>query len=129
MKSVIKNCKVFGSDKTELYIDEGKFTSKFDEKDAEKVFDLDGKTVFPGLVDMHCHLREPGYEYRETIYTGTRSAAKGGYTSVCPMPNTNPVCDNVDTIKYILIEFYNGTVENDAMKFLRICIFVLEIQS
>lgn len=102
MKSVIKNCKVFGSDKTELYIDEGKFTSKFDEKDAEKVFDLDGKTVFPGLVDMHCHLREPGYEYRETIYTGTRSAAKGGYTSVCPMPNTNPVCDNASVVSGIL---------------------------
>ena len=102
MKSVIKNCKVFGSDKTELYIDEGKFTSKFDEKDAEKVFDLDGKTVFPGLVDMHCHLREPGYEYRETIYTGTRSAAKGGYTSVCPMPNTDPVCDNASVVSGIL---------------------------
>ena len=102
MKSVIKNCKVFGSDKTELYIDEGKFTSKFDEKDADKVFDLDGKTVFPGLVDMHCHLREPGYEYRETIYTGTRSAAKGGYTSVCPMPNTDPVCDNASVVSGIL---------------------------
>lgn len=102
MKSVIKNCKVFGSDKSELYIDEGKFTSKFDEKDADKVFDLDGKTVFPGLVDMHCHLREPGYEYRETIYTGTRSAAKGGYTSVCPMPNTDPVCDNASVVSGIL---------------------------
>lgn len=102
MKSVIKNCKVFGSDKTELYIDDGKFTTKFDEKDADKVFDLDGKTVFPGLVDMHCHLREPGYEYRETIYTGTRSAAKGGFTSVCPMPNTNPVCDNASVVSGIL---------------------------
>ncbi len=102
MRSLIKNCKVFGTDKTELYIDDGKFTTKFDEKDADKVFDLDGKTVFPGLVDMHCHLREPGYEYRETIYTGTRSAAKGGYTSVCPMPNTNPVCDNASVVSGIL---------------------------
>ena len=51
-------------------------------------------TVIPGLVDMHCHLREPGYEYKENIYTGSRAAAKGGFTSIACMANTDPVNDN-----------------------------------
>src|SRR5690349_4204561 len=58
------------------------------------VIDATGKTVVPGLVDAHCHLRDPGYEYKEDIETGTRSAAKGGFTSIACMPNTNPVTDN-----------------------------------
>ena len=56
----------------------------------------------PSFIDMHVHFREPGFEYKETIETGIKSAIKGGYGGVCTMPNTNPVCDNVDTIKYIL---------------------------
>ncbi len=58
---------------------------------ADKVIDASGNWVIPGLIDVHVHLREPGYEYKETIATGTRSAAKGGFTTICPMPNTNPV--------------------------------------
>ena len=102
MKTIIKNCKVFNSDKTVLYIDGEKFSAAFDEKDADDVIDLQGKTVFPGLVDMHVHLREPGYEYRETIETGCAAAAKGGFTSVCCMPNTKPVCDNASVVLSIL---------------------------
>ena len=56
----------------------------------------------PGMIDMHCHLREPGGEHKETIETGTKSAVKGGFTTVCPMPNTKPTPDNPETLKYII---------------------------
>ena len=65
------------------------------------VIDAAGKIVAPGLVDMHCHLREPGQEYKEDIESGTRSAAKGGFTSVACMPNTSPVLDNAPMIEYV----------------------------
>lgn len=104
MKIILRNCKVFGSDKDTLYIDGGVFADKFDENSADRVIDLKGKTVLPGLVDMHCHLREPGFEYKETILTGTMSAAKGGYTSCCSMPNTDPVCDNPSVVNGILLK-------------------------
>ncbi|HOQ06819.1 MAG TPA: dihydroorotase [Clostridiales bacterium] len=67
-----------------------------------EVIDATGKYVLPGLVDAHCHLRDPGYEYKEDIESGTRSAAKGGFTSVACMPNTDPVTDNESVVKYIL---------------------------
>ena len=56
----------------------------------------------PGMIDMHCHLREPGGEHKETIETGTKSAVKGGFTTICPMPNTKPTPDNPETLKYII---------------------------
>jgi dihydroorotase len=59
------------------------------------VLDCDGLVLAPGLVDLHAHLREPGFEHKETVETGTRAAAAGGYTAVCAMPNTDPVADNV----------------------------------
>ena len=64
--------------------------------------DAKGMYVLPGLVDAHCHLRDPGYEYKEDIESGTRSAAVGGFTSIACMPNTNPVIDNQSVVKYIL---------------------------
>ncbi|MFO7635944.1 MAG: dihydroorotase [Clostridia bacterium] len=67
-----------------------------------KVIDAANLHVFPGFVDMHCHLRDPGYEYKEDIESGTRSAAAGGFTSVCCMPNTNPVTDNDSVVRYIV---------------------------
>ncbi len=67
-----------------------------------KSIDLEGKILSRGLIDMHCHLREPGYEYKETIETGINSAIHGGYTGICPMANTNPVCDNFEVLKFIL---------------------------
>ncbi|MBP5493185.1 MAG: dihydroorotase [Clostridiales bacterium] len=98
----IKNAKHFASDeKVTLYIENGVFTDSLS-GEADEVIDAEGLTVFPGLVDMHCHLREPGYEYREDIKSGTKSAAKGGFTSVCCMPNTNPVCDNAAVVEGIL---------------------------
>jgi dihydroorotase len=67
-----------------------------------RLIDAGGLYVFPGLVDMHVHLREPGYEYKETIRTGTMAAVRGGFTSVCCMPNTKPVNDNETVTEFIL---------------------------
>ena len=69
-------------------------------ENAQKI-DATGKIVAPGLVDMHCHLREPGQEYKEDIKSGTRAAAKGGFTSVACMPNTVPPIDNAALVKFI----------------------------
>ncbi len=59
-----------------------------------EVIDASGKYIMPGFVDLHVHLREPGFEYKETVMTGAQAAAKGGVTTICPMPNTNPVIDS-----------------------------------
>jgi dihydroorotase len=69
--------------------------------DAE-IFDATGLIVAPGFIDLHCHLREPGQEMSETIETGTRSAARGGFTAVCCMPNTQPVNDNASVTRSIV---------------------------
>jgi dihydroorotase len=69
---------------------------------ASKTIDASGCIVIPGLVDMHTHLREPGFEYKETIHTGTMSAVRGGTTTVCCMPNTNPINDSVSITQFIL---------------------------
>ncbi|MGH7165535.1 MAG: amidohydrolase family protein, partial [Nitrospiraceae bacterium] len=66
------------------------------------VMDASGKLVLPGFVDLHVHLREPGFEYKETIATGTAAALAGGFTSVCCMPNTHPVNDNQAITEFIL---------------------------
>lgn len=71
---------------------------------GSKVVDLSGKTVCPGFIDMHVHLREPGFEYKETIATGTRAAALGGFTAVACMPNTNPVIDHSGVVEFIFAQ-------------------------
>lgn len=70
-------------------------------EDADKIIDANGMWVVPGLIDLHVHLREPGFEYKETIATGTRSAVMGGFTSICCMPNTKPTTDNNIIVEYI----------------------------
>ena len=67
----------------------------------DRVIDAAGLLVLPGLIDMHVHLREPGFEYKETIATGTMAAVKGGFTTVCCMPNTYPVNDNASVTEFI----------------------------
>src|SRR5881392_647670 len=69
---------------------------------ATEVFDASGLIVAPGFIDLHVHLREPGQESSETIETGTRAAARGGFTAVCCMPNTKPVNDNASVTRFVL---------------------------
>lgn len=76
--------------------------SKGKSPSADKTIDAAGCIVIPGLVDMHTHLREPGYEYKETIKTGTMAAVKGGFTAVCCMPNTDPINDTISVTEFIL---------------------------
>jgi len=105
----IKNGTIVNADKTfvaDIYIEYGviKKIGKDlikDPKGRDNIIDAAGKYVLPGLIDMHVHLREPGFEYKEDIESGTRAALAGGFTSVCCMPNTSPVCDNAAIVTYI----------------------------
>jgi dihydroorotase len=106
---LIKNGRVVdpasGTDATQdLLLDKGvvaKIGANLSAPDAE-VFDASGLVVAPGFVDLHCHLREPGQELSETIETGTQSAARGGFTAVCCMPNTQPVNDTASVTRGIV---------------------------
>ena len=71
---------------------------------ADREIDAKGKIVCPGLIDIHVHLRQPGFEYKETIETGLRAAVKGGFTGVCPMPNTNPIADSRSDMEFSIGE-------------------------
>lgn len=89
--------------KLDILIEKGKIVelgNNLDNK-AKNMIDLTNKIICPGFIDMHVHLREPGHEYKETIKTGTCAAARGGFTSIACMPNTNPVADNQAVIRFI----------------------------
>jgi dihydroorotase len=73
----------------------------FPEGSRFDVLNAEGLVVCPGFIDLHCHLREPGFEEKETIATGTKAAARGGFTTVCCMPNTRPPLDSIETINYV----------------------------
>ncbi len=81
------------------------------ECDADKVIDCTGLAVIPGLCDMHVHFRDPGQIHKEDIITGSEAAAAGGVTAVACMPNTSPVCDNPETIKYIVEKAKNAKIK------------------
>jgi dihydroorotase len=108
MKLLIKNGRLIDPANrfdgiADLLIEDGKVV-RIGKKigDGDRVMDADRKWVVPGLVDIHVHLREPGLEYKETIKTGTEAAAAGGFTSICCMPNTQPVNDNQAVTRLIL---------------------------
>ncbi|MDD5993894.1 MAG: dihydroorotase [Clostridiales bacterium] len=84
----------------DLYVVNGKIAKGL--TGEYETIDATGKYVMPGFVDLHVHLREPGFEYKETIRTGTMAAARGGFTGVCPMPNTKPATDSPERIQKIL---------------------------
>jgi len=102
MLQVIKNANVLIENefvKADLLLDNGIVVSigKGECSDAE-VFDFNNCYIFPGFADVHVHLREPGFSYKETIKSGTKACARGGYTDVCSMPNLNPVPDSVENL-------------------------------
>ena len=102
MRLIIKNADVLGKGIKDLYIADGKFADAYEESSADKVIDVKGALVTPGLVDMHVHFREPGQEYKEDILSGSKAAARGGFTSVCCMPNTTPTVDNPAVVRSII---------------------------
>jgi len=108
MKLLIKNGRVIDPENNidqirDILAEDGKIAKVAQNirNGADKVIDATGKIVMPGLVDMHVHLREPGREDKETIYSGTRAALKGGVTSVLAMPNTSPAIDTAENIKLL----------------------------
>lgn len=106
MKILIKNAHIYQDGKLtkgDMLIDRkriAKIAPKL-ELNADKVIDAGGACVFPGFIDLHAHLRDPGQTYKEDIVSGTKAAAHGGYTAVCAMPNTEPVTDNIASVEYI----------------------------
>lgn len=101
MRLLLKEVSVLGSSGMErrwVLVDDGRIVSLSKEApqvSGARVMELNHGCLFPGFVDVHVHLREPGFSYKETIATGTRAAARGGFTAVCPMPNLKPVPDSL----------------------------------
>lgn len=109
MKILLKNARVIDhknnlDGKMDILLENDKISKVAEEItiDADKQIDCTNYIIIPGMIDMHCHLREPGFEHKETIETGSKSAVAGGFTTICPMPNTKPVPDNVETLKMII---------------------------
>ena len=101
-RTIIKNGFVVGVGKQDIAITDGRISERAEHIEAtaeDRIIDAEGLVVAPAFVDVHVHLREPGYGYKERIATGTMAAARGGYTTVCSMPNLNPVPDSVERLK------------------------------
>ena len=101
-RTIIKNGFVVGVGKQDIAITDGRISERgehIEAKAEDRIIDAEGLVVAPAFVDVHVHLREPGYGYKERIATGTMAAARGGYTTVCSMPNLNPVPDSVENLK------------------------------
>lgn len=95
------------AERKDVWVDEGRIKKICDPAqtvptETDEVIDMTDKLISPGLIDMHVHLREPGFEHKETIASGTRAAAKGGFTTIACMPNTKPVTGDVQTLTYVL---------------------------
>lgn len=108
MKTLIKNGQINTrknmTTPAEIWIEDGRIKAigtGFSEAEFDEVFDAKGQLITPGLVDVHVHLREPGFTYKETIEAGTRSASRGGFTTVCAMPNLNPVPDTAEKLRQV----------------------------
>lgn len=106
MDLLIKNVVIVDALKTafgDVLIKNGKIEKvEKDIKGTYKTIDGEGYTLLPSFIDMHTHLRDPGYTYKEDLQSGQRAALKGGYTTLCAMANTNPVCDNLEIIQDVL---------------------------
>lgn len=111
MRILLKNGKVVDyasntNEKMDILIENDKIIKLQREilENADEIIDCNNLVIIPGMIDMHCHLREPGFEYKETIETGSKSAVKGGFTTICPMPNTNPTPDSAFVLEKIINE-------------------------
>lgn len=109
MVILIKNGRVIDpgtrtDQKADVLIEDGRIKEIDTEihAEADKVMDAADCFVMPGFIDLHVHLRDPGYEYKETVETGSRAAARGGFTTILAMPNTKPAADNRDVVRYVL---------------------------
>ncbi len=100
MAYLLKGVSILGAAPTDLFIKDG-VVAAYDEKSDNQVIDATGLVALPGLVDVHTHLREPGREDAETVDTGSRAAALGGYTAVCAMANTSPVADTAGVVEQV----------------------------
>jgi dihydroorotase len=108
LKTLLKNLNIVSDDNIlkgyDILIEDDKIAKiETNIKDnSDKTLDCKGKTAFPAFFDMHTHMRDPGYTYKEDIITGAKAAATGGFWGVCAMPNTSPVTDNVPIVEYII---------------------------
>ncbi|MHC5227610.1 dihydroorotase [Enterococcus sp. LJL99] len=132
MKILIKNGKIVKKENelvsVSIWIEEGiikAIGTHFDENDFDEVYDAKGHLITPGLVDVHVHLREPGFTYKETIKSGSKSAARGGFTTVCAMPNLNPVPDTPEKLK----EVYDIIQRDAVVKVLQYAPITEELRS
>lgn len=117
MTTLLKNANVFtphGFEKKDVFVSNGMLfvnsTSSLNTESFDMILDCTDKVLVPGFTDVHVHLREPGFFYKETIATGTAAAAKGGYTCICPMPNLNPVPSTMEALQIQL-----DIIEKDAL--------------
>ncbi|MFA5472680.1 MAG: amidohydrolase family protein [Aminobacteriaceae bacterium] len=106
---LLKNARIFdgrsiGTASEDLLLKDGVIAGRGKDLsgDGAEVFDLGGKLVCPGFIDLHVHFRDPGYEWHENTESGARAAAGGGFTTVVTMPNTDPVVDNPVTVEYLV---------------------------
>lgn len=132
MKTLIKNGKIVekNNELTEasVWIEDGKVFAigkSFNEAQFDTVYDAKGQLITPGLVDVHVHLREPGFTYKETIETGSKAAARGGFTTVCAMPNLNPVPDTAEKLQ----EIYDIIQKDAIVKVLQYAPITEELRS
>lgn len=119
MKYVLKNANVYINGqflRKNIAVKDGFICEIYDLNDTvayengDIFYDFENRYIFPGFVDVHVHLREPGFSYKETIKTATAAAAAGGYQALCAMPNLNPVCDSAENLKLQL-----DLIKRDAM--------------
>lgn len=116
MKTLIKNARIIVKDNetriVDILIEDGKILEIAEDIsiDVDKTYDAKEQMTLAGGIDVHIHLREPGFEHKETIRTGTMAALRGGYTSLMPMPNLSPNPDSISNIEY-----YSGIIKNDAL--------------
>ena len=100
MSFVVKGAALPDGTRTDVFIDAGRFVDTAPA--GATTIDADGLVALPGLVDLHTHLREPGFEQSETVLTGSRAAAAGGFTAVFAMANTSPVQDTAGVVEQVL---------------------------